>query len=76
MGSSKEGQPRRRVADTSELVDAINVHGADRKALRRAARYAAMGQPRNLSDGQGFLPGSVVGETPVQNAQNEGQTKI
>ena len=66
------GRPR---VDFEGLKDAANKHGGDRRALRKAARYAGMGQPINLAAGQGFLPESVGG-IAIDQPQNEGQSKI
>ncbi len=70
--SRPDADPGRRKVDIAGIKDAASKHGSDRKALRRAARYAGMGQVSDLSAGQGFLPESVIG-TPDQ---NEGQPKI
>lgn len=51
----------RRQVDIAGIKDAANKHGGDRKALRRAARYAAMGrEPQSLTGGIENLFGQAV----------------
>lgn len=68
--SRKDAEQRASVTDLSGVQDVASIHGKDRRALRKVAKYMAMGQVQPLADR------ISVPQEAVSASEGEGHFKI